>query len=118
MAIQIATDRVAGLELQPLAQLSAPLSRLAEAGGWKVSSEHDPQLGAMTVVALHAGDGRYLLRSYAHSVDAVTEVHTPDSGHPTDQLRNRMDAVPELVPALQLWWDGASWRPAPLPRAA
>jgi hypothetical protein len=109
---------VAGVELQPLGQLSTELSRLAVMEGWSIALEEDAQLGPLAVVALQVGTTRYLLRSFAGVPAKVTEVHTPDAGDPTQQLRDLLAVSPTLGSHLQHWWDGAGWRDAPLPTAA
>ena len=109
---------VAGVELQPLGQLSTELSPVAEAEGWRVALEDDAQLGPLVVVALQVGATRYLLRSFPAAPVKVTEVHTPDAGDPTQQLRDLLAESPALGRHLQHWWDGTGWRDAPLPAAA
>ena len=113
----IAASELAGVELQPLAELSVALPRLLD-DGWAVSVEHDLQLGSMMVAAVQVGDVRYLLRTYDDAVRTATEIHTVDTGDPVEQLRLLFVSVPGLSEHLQSWWDGAGWRPAPLPQAA
>lgn len=116
--VQIEPRRVAGVELQPLAQLSESLGALADAFGWDVRFESDDQLGPLSVVALEVEGVQYLLRTYRHSPECATEIHSPNSGDPTEQLRQLLAHIPLVADHLQYWWDGASWREAPLPHAA
>jgi hypothetical protein len=115
---QIPTGRLAGRELQPLAQLSAPLQNLAREFSWEVTAESGDELGPIDVVALTVDSVRYLLRTYEHSPVATTEIHTPESGDPTEQLRRLLGRVEGLGRHLSHWWDGASWRDTPFPTAA
>lgn len=115
---QIPTARLAGRELQPLAQLSVPLQNLAGEFGWKVTAESGDELGPIAVVALTVGSVRYLLRTYEHNPVAITEIHTPESGDPAEQLRRLLGLAEGLGRHLSHWWDGASWRDTPFPTAA
>ena len=115
---QIPTARLAGSELQPLAQLSVPLQSLAGEFGWKVTAESGDELGPMAVVALTVGPVRYLLRTYEHNPMSGTEIHTPEGGDPAEQLRRLLVRVEGLGRHLAQWWDGASWRDTPFPTAA
>lgn len=85
-AQQLSSAELAGIHLQPLAELGVALTGLSPRLG--VTPERtDDDLGSLTTVALTVDGTRYLLRSFDDAPSVVTEVHCADAGHPVEQLR-------------------------------
>jgi hypothetical protein len=113
---QLPTDDLAGLDLQPLAQLEAGLSDLSARLGIDPERDRD-ELGALTVAAIAVGPNRYLLRSFDDAPQVATEIHCAEAGDPVEQLRKLLDVV-DLHDVLTQWWDGTMWRAEPVDPAA
>ena len=113
---QLPSDSLAGVDLQPVAQLGVALPSLAPRLN-ATPERASEDLGALSVVALEVAGNRYLLRSFDDAPASTTEVHCADAGHPVDQLRALLRAV-DLGDVLTHWWDGSCWHDEPLDPAA
>jgi hypothetical protein len=115
-AEQLPSDELAGIDLQPLAELGVALAAFNPRLG--VTPERtDDDLGSLTIVALEVEGTRYLLRSFDDAPSAVTEIHCADAGHPVEQLRALLRAC-DMRDVLTHWWDGSTWHDEPLDPAA